>query len=660
MTAFRHLFQPLTLRHKTLKHRLVFGAHTANMSVEGLPAERHLGYYLERALGGAAMIVVEPTPVHRATRLTRGNFLAQDDAVIPHFRRITEACHAHGTVMIHQMYHLGAHGDWDNALDANWSPSGLPSLHDSDGSHAMTEAEIETLIDCFAQAARRDREAGFDGSEIMAGYGALLEQFWSAHTNRRDDRWGGDFERRMRFPVAVLDRIRKTVGEEHIVGVCLSVDSTRPDVLSVEDQQRVAAYLDARGLVDYFTVGTGSYYDFTRIMPTVVYEDKLGPPFAAKIKEAVRHARVQAESHIRTPENADYVIASGQADMVSIVRGQIADPHMANKALAGRPEDIRPCLSCNQMCWGRRSRDYYISCLVNPSAGREFEWGGDRFYRADSPKSILVVGGGPAGLEAARVAAERGHRVTLAEASDRLGGQFRLAGQQPRRGQILDLLAWYERQLERLQVVVRRNTYVDADAVRAAGADVVVLATGSLPAGNGYQRGLPTRDRLPGVDGPNVWSAEDVMGKAARLGSRVLVLDDGGNWKGVGTAWHLAERGHAVTIVTPDPYVGREVTRTAVDLPLRERLRKAGATFLVESAVVEWHGDAATVRDLMTGADARLPFDSLVLATTNVSVTELAEALRGSEIATHVIGDCLSPRHAAAAILDGRRLGLTL
>ncbi|MEX2650426.1 MAG: FAD-dependent oxidoreductase [Alphaproteobacteria bacterium] len=656
----KHLFQPLALRHVTLKHRLVFGAHTANMSERGLPAERHHGYYLERAIGGAAMIVIEPAPVHKATRLTRGNFLAQDDAVIPYFRRITDACHAHGTVMIHQMYHLGAHGDWDNALDANWSPSGLPSMHDSDGSHRMSEAEIEELIECFAEAARRDKEAGFDGSEIMAAYGALLEQFWSPYTNRRADRWGGGLDNRMRFAVACLSRMRARVGDDFVLGLCMSVDPSRPDVLSLADQQEAAAYLDARGLVDYLTIGTGSYYDFTRIMPTVVHEDKLGAPYAEAIKAAVRHARVQAESHIRTPENADVVIGSGQADMVSIVRGQIADPHMANKAREGRLDEIRPCLSCNQMCWGRRYRDYHISCLVNPSAGREFQWGGDRFTPAAAPRAILVVGGGPAGLEAARVAAERGHRVTLIEASDCLGGQFRLAGEQPRRAQILDLLAWYERRLEALQVTVRRNHYMEATEVESFGADAVVLATGSLPAATGYQRGLPTRDVMPGVERPNVFSVEDVMGRAARLGSNVLLLDDGGNWRGLGTAWHMAERGHTLTVVTPDPFVGRELARTAVDLPLRERLRKAGARFLVESAIVEWHGDGATIRDLMAGSEQRLPFDSLVLATTNIASTELADALAGGGLELHVIGDGLSPRHAPAAIYEGRKLGLAL
>ncbi len=657
---FPHLFSPIKVGARTLKHRLNFGAHTANMSVDGLPLERHLGYYRERARGGVAMIVVEPVPAHRTGVLTRGNFRHGDDAVVPHFRKITDACHEHGTVMIQQIYHVGAHGDWDNSFEPNWSPAGLPSMHDSDGSHAMTQSEIAEVIESHAQAARRAKEAGFDGCELMAAYNALIEQFWSPWTNRRDDHYGGSFENRMRFSAELLDRIRALCGPDFVIGMAVSVDPTRPDVLSLADQQEIAAWHDARGLYDYVTCGTGSYFDFTRIIPPFLYEDKLGPPFAEGLKQVVKHARVQAESHIRTPENADYVIASGQADMVSIVRGQIADPHMANKARDGRADDIRPCISCNQMCWGRRSRDYWISCLVNPSAGREFQWDGDRFAPAAKPKRVLVVGGGPAGLEAARVAAERGHQVTLAEASDRLGGQFRLAGMQPRRAQILDLLAWYERQLERLQVVVRLNTPMDGEEITQFGADSVIVATGSQPAQTGFQRGLPTTARLPGVERANAFSVEDVMGRSATLGKRVLLLDDVGNWRGSGTAWHMAEKGHAVTIVTPDAYVGREIARTGADWPARARLAKLGVAFITESVVTAWHGDAATIRSLLDDSERRLPFDSLVLATVNASQTEVAAALRDAGVAFQEAGDCLAPRHAPAAIYEGRKLGLSL
>jgi 2,4-dienoyl-CoA reductase-like NADH-dependent reductase (Old Yellow Enzyme family) len=657
---FPHLFQPLELRHKTLKHRLNFGAHTANMAEAGLPGERHLGYYLERAIGGAAMIVVEPVPAHRTGVLTRGNFRHEDDSIVPHFRRITDACHEHGTVMIQQIYHVGQHGDWDNSFEPSWSPSGLPSYHDCDGSHAMTGAEIAEVIEAFAQAARRAKESGFDGVELFAAYNALIDQFWTPWSNRRTDRWGGSFENRMRFSSAIIGRIRALVGEDFIVGLAVSMDPGTEVMLSLEALSEVVAWHDARGLMDYVTCGTGSYFDFSPLMPTVLYADKLGAPFAEGLKQAVTHAKVQAESHIRTPENADVVIASGQADMVSIVRGQIADPRMAAKAMADRPADIRPCISCNQMCWGRRYRDYWISCLVNPSSGREFDWGGDRFVPAERPREILVVGGGPAGLEAARVAAERGHKVTLAEASGALGGQFRLAGLQPRRAQILDLIAWYEGQLERLQVMVCTNTPLEAEEIRRIGADVVVLATGSQPAGTGFQRALPQMERLPGAERPNVWSVEEVMGRAARPGKRVVLLDDTGHWAGCGTAWHLAEQGHEVALVTPHAMAGRELERTAADIPLRAKLKQLAVTMLTESAVTEWHGDGATLRDLLDGSERRLAADALVLATANVAETTLMAELTDSGLELHVIGDGLAPRRAHNAIYEGRKLGLSL
>jgi NADPH-dependent 2,4-dienoyl-CoA reductase/sulfur reductase-like enzyme len=340
--------------------------------------------------------------------------------------------------------------------------------------------------------------------------------------------------------------------------------------------------------------------------------------------------------------------------MVSIVRGQIADPHLANKARAGRADDVRPCLSCNQMCWGRRYRDYWISCLINPSAGREFEWGGDRFTAASKPKSVLVVGGGVAGLEAARVAAERGHRVTLAEASDRLGGQFRLAGLAPRRQQIIDYIDWLERQLTRLQVKVLLNTPLDAAEVAAMGADAVILATGSLPDGKAFQRAMPEHDALPGIDRGNVASAEDVMARIARPGRRVIVLDETSNWKGGGTALMLAEAGHAVTVVTGAPFVMMEMARTNADIMLRTRLRELGVRMMTETVLREWHGNGATVQ-AFGGEPERIAADTLVVAATNVPENGLAE-----ELGAPAIGDAVAARNAAMAIYEGRRLAMSL
>ncbi len=651
---FPALFQPLQIRHKTLRNRIVFGSHTANMSVDGLPGERHRGYYEERARGGVGMIVVEPVPVHRTAVLTRGNFRHSTDEVIPHFRKITDAVHGHGAVICNQLYHVGQHGDFDNSYQPSWSPSGLPSFHDSDGSHAMSEAEIEEIIESFVQAARRAKEAGFDGIELFAAYNAIIDQFWLPFNNRRDDKWGGSFENRMRFSRTIMERIRKMAGEDFIIGLAVNMDPTSKVSQTIEQLQEVIAWHDERQLMDYVTCGTGSYFNFTGIIPHVFYADKLGAPHAEALKQVVKHAKVQCESHVRTPENANYVVASGQADMVSIVRGQIADPHLANKAKEGRPEDVRPCLSCNQMCWGRRYRDYWISCLINPSAGREFEWGGDRFTPAAKPKKVLVVGGGVAGLEAARVAAERGHQVTLAEASDKLGGQFRLAGLTPRRHQIIDYLDWFERQLAKLQVKVLLNTPLDAEEAKAFGADEIIVATGSMPDGKAFQRAMPEHDQLPGIERGNVASAEDVMARIARPGKRVLVLDETANWKGGGVALTLAEAGHQVTVVTPAAAVMAEMARTAADIELRARLRELGVTLRTDSVVREWHGDGATVQSF-GGPPERIAADTLVVAATNV-----AEHALGDELGAAMIGDAVAARNAAMAIYEGRKLAMGL
>lgn len=657
---FPHLFMPLQLRGHTLRNRIVFGAHTANMAENGVPGERHVAYYAERAIGGAGMIVVEPMPVHPAAVLTRGNFRPGDDSVIPHFRRVTQAIKSNGAVAIQQLYHIGAHGDSDNSYHPHWSPSGLPSYHDSDGSHAMGEAEIWETIDGFVHAARRCREAGFDGVEVWAAYLGLVDQFWTPWTNRRDDRWGGSLENRTRFSREILTRIRKTCGPDFIVGLAVSDEPDVKVALQRDELAEIVKLHDEPGLLDYVTCGSGGYLDFYKLMPTFLYPEKLGVDLASALKRVVRNAVVIAESHIRTPENAETVLGEGAADLVSIVRGQIADPHLATKAAGDRPQDIRGCISCNQMCWGRRSRDYWISCLVNPSAGREFERGGDRLTPATISRRVLVIGSGPAGLEAARVAAGRGHEVTLAEASSRLGGNFLLAGMQPRRAQILDLIAWYERQLEKLGVEVRLNSYLEAGDIDPSTVDVIVVATGSLSPDTGFQKALPTVGTMPGIGKGNVFTVEAVMARQARPGPHVLLLDEGGGWRGCGTAWKLAEEGHQVTIITPDPFVGKELQRSAADVPMRRALRQSGVRWLTETSIAEWHGDGATLIDHNNAERRFVEADALVTATTNFAADWLVPELAELGVTLRQIGDCAAPRQAPFAFYEGRKAGLEI
>ncbi|MBB1250556.1 FAD-dependent oxidoreductase [Rhizobium sp. G21] len=659
-TNFPRLGSPLKVGSHMLRNRIVFGAHTSNMAVDGVPGERHVAYYAERAIGGAAMIVVEPVPVHAAAVLTRGNFRHSDDSVIPYFRKVTEAIKSNGAVAIQQLYHIGAHGDSDLSFHPHWSPSGLPSYHDSDGSHAMTESEIWETIDGFVQAARRCKEAGFDGVEVWAAYLGMVDQFWTPWSNRRDDAWGGSLENRTRMSREIMTRIREVCGPDFIIGLAISDDSETSVTLQRDELAEIVKHHDDLRLMDYVTCGSGGYLNLDPLIPTFLFPEKLGTDLAAVVRKVVRNAVVMAESHIRTPENAESVLSEGSAELVSIVRGQIADPHLARKAIDGRPEDVRGCISCNQMCWGRRSRDYWISCLINPSVGREFEWGGDRFERTADPKTVLVVGGGPAGLEAARVAAERGHVVTLVEAASRLGGNFRLAGSQPRRAQIIDLLDWYERQLNRLGVDVRLNVYMEAEDVAAHGADHVILATGSMPTETGFQKAIPSVDILPGIELGGVWSIEAVMARQAKLGRRVLVLDEAGGWRGCGTAWKLAEDGHEVVILSPDAMIGKELVRTAADARLRKTLAKLGVTWKLEVSVVEWHGNGATIIDHTTGRRSFVDGDCLVTATTNVAVDGLAKELAALGIVSQSVGDCAAPRQAPYAFYDGRRAALAL
>jgi 2,4-dienoyl-CoA reductase-like NADH-dependent reductase (Old Yellow Enzyme family) len=663
MTPYPTLFSPLKLRDATLKNRIVFGAHTVNMSQEGIPGPRHFGYYRERARGGAAMIVVEPAPAHRTGILIRGNFLAESDDVIPHFRKITEECHSHGTVMIHQLYHVGGHGDQDNSWEPYWSPSGYPSFHDPWGSHAMSEAEIEELIEAFVAGARRDRDSGFDGTDLFAGYNCLIDQFWSPLTNRRTDKWGGSLENRLRFVTEITSRTRRKLGDSYIIGMTISGAEPYPGGLSLSDKLEIVRWLDERGLVDYFSVGTGSYLNqFSKIVPSFHFKMLLARNDAAAFKQVVRNARVTMEARVKTPDNAETVLSAGECDLVSIVRGQIADPHLARKASEGRADDIRPCISCNQLCLGRRLRDYYVSCLVNPSVSREHEWDGDHVGRSGRPKAVLIIGGGPAGLEAARVAAERGHRVRLVEKRSELGGQFRLAAGQPERGEIGGLLNWYRVQLQKLQVKLEFNKDMTAEDIRASGADEVILCTGSKPSRTGFQRAFPHIDRLPGVDHPNVHTVHDVLEGEVVPGNRVLLLDDiNGWWPASGTALHLAQQRHMVTIVTGSEKAAAQLDYSSTGDTTRERFAKLGVEVLLASALESWDGSIATIVNLYTGDKEEREFDSLVLALTNEPDSALERELAGERgISVHAIGDSVQARTASMAIFEARKLAMAI
>ena len=509
----------------------------------------------------------------------------------------------------------------------------------------------------MASTARLAKDAGYDGVEVDAGYNALIEQFWDPLANRRDDRWGGDLDNRSRFAVRVLEGIRGAVGEDFIVGLAVTGDGTGPGGLDLAARTEILALLDGGGLMDYVTVGTGTFLDADRASPSFLADEMPGAPLAAEIKQALKDAHVVGGSFVATVANAETILAGGMADMVSLIRPQMADPHLANKAAGDRPQEIRPCIACNQLCLGRRARGYWMSCLVNPAMGREHQWSGEP---AAAARRLLVVGAGPAGLEAARVSAERGHKVVLMERTDAVGGQLRLAAAQPRRHAVGELLRWYRDELTRLQVEVRLNRDLDAEGVRDFAADAVIVATGSGPARDGYQRSMPDVECLPGVEEESVLSVDDVLSGAPVSGPRVLLLDESDDWKGAGTALYMAERGLRVSFLTKGVLVAKGLISTKTHKALRKRFKELGVEGIVQSALVSWSGGAATIKHLVLGETETVRFDTLVLSTTNAAEEGLQAALAESGIEVHAIGDCVAPRTAAAAIHEGRRLALAL
>ena len=660
--TFQHVFEPLTIRHLTLRSRINFGAHTANMAVDGVPGERHIAYYRERALGGAGMIVVEPVPVHRTAVLTRGNFRHGDDSIIPAFRRLTDACReaGPGVVMIQQLYHVGQHGDADNSFAPNWSPSGLPSYHDADGSHAMTGAEIEEVIAGFISAADRASRSGFDGIEVFAAYHALVDQFWTPWSNRRTDEWGATAEDRMRLSARILAGIREACGEDFIVGLAINVDPESEATLSLDEVAEIVAWHDERRLMDYVTCGTGSYFDFYKLMPTSLYPQRLGAP----VRRAPQGGRPACSGPGREPHPDPRGGRSGDRGRTGRHGEHRARPDRRSAPGGqgpGRPSGRRAAVHLMQPAVLGPAFARLLDLVPDQPVGRARGRVGRRSVRAGGrARSVLVVGGGPAGLEAARVAAERGHRVTLAEGSSALGGQFRLAGLQPSRGQITDLLGWYARRLEALGVDVRLGVEMRAEDVAAAGADEVIVATGSRPPGTGFQRARPMVDRLPGADDPSVTSIQAVLDGSSEVGRRVLVLDDLGDWRGLGTALHLAELGHTVTILTAAPVAGGGLFHSAADVPLRQRYARAGGQTVTQSTVLAWRPTGATVQSTLTGATSEVPADTLVIAEAPVAVTALADALTDAGVAFHQVGDCVAPRRASLAFYEARELARRL
>jgi 2,4-dienoyl-CoA reductase (NADPH2) len=652
---FPKLFSPITLRKVTLRNRIVMLPMGSRFARDGEAREGDVAFYRARARGGVGAIITGGTPVHASgTMRNRGYYEPFVKEALPSLARLADAVHSEGAAIFGQLFHRGREfaGDTDWA---SWAPSAVASPNDPQTPHEMSLSEIEEIIEGFGTSAANLCKCGFDGIEIHGAHGYLVAQFLSAQANRREDRYGGSPQNRMRFLLEIVDSIRSNIGPDAVLGMRMSADEGEDvvDGIRLAYSEQIAKALAATGKVDYLSVTMGIRGAYVKDMSVHV---GAAVPLAAAIRKASA-LPVIAGQRINHPPLAEKVLASGAADMIGMARALIADWEWVAKARDGRVEEIRPCIACNQVC-----RSGIMGCVHSPTAGRETMWGPGSLKPAAVRRKVVVVGGGPAGMEAAIQSAERGHAVVLFEAGRRLGGQARIAALAPNRTEVDGVVAYRALELARLGVQLRLGVRADVAAVLAEKPDAVVIATGAVPA-------------LPEVEGGELSHVIDVIRalepdaqteKRLAAASSAVVVDNGsGFWETCGTAEALGKRGLQVHLVTPAGTVAGSVPVEAA-APLMRRLRWLGVTLLPLHRVSSIEAGKISVYDVVRVAATRileereLPADIVVYYAGKRAVTELAVQLEGRVPELHMVGDCVSPRRINHAVLEGHRAGRSL
>ncbi|MBI3942328.1 MAG: FAD-dependent oxidoreductase [Chloroflexi bacterium] len=655
---FHHLFTPYQIRNVTVRNRLLITAYTTRFSSDGVPNDREAYHLAERAKGGIGLIVSTGPSAHIQT--SRGYPEPWEaDAHRRGLQHVADQVHRYGAKLFVQVGHGGRQASSLYSEHVVWAPSPIPSPDVFEMPKEMELEDIQELVYSWGEMSRLVREGGADGVEIHSGYGGyFLDQWLSPYSNKRTDEYGGSPENRIRILMEVLDSVRRAVGDDYVVGLQLNGDDFTPGGLGLSDFQWISQKVAETGKLDYITVKAGTY--FTRYLGTPDMQVQPGcwVPMAAGIKAVVGDVAVFAVGRIVDPLHAERILAEGHADMVAMTRGHIADPEIANKAMAGRLEDIRPCVGCNEGCIDRMVKGGAISCTHNPAVGKEQDLGIGTLQPAEHPRRVLVIGGGPAGMKAAEIAARRGHQVMLYEKRPFLGGQVAIAVQVPFRQEYGGIIRYLDIQLKKLSVEVHLNTEVTMDLVKQLAPDVVIVATGSTPPREINVGWLPDGGIIPGADQPHVVTTWDVLENKIPLGRHVLVVDDGeGGWKGIATAEYIADQGCQVEYITPSGFVGAQLpTRTLP--PLLPRLVSKQVRLTPQTWIKQIDAHAVRVSHTVTGGERSIgPVDTVVLAFYNQADDRLYRHLKGIVPELHRIGDCLAPRKTIDAIREGELTG---
>jgi 2,4-dienoyl-CoA reductase-like NADH-dependent reductase (Old Yellow Enzyme family)/thioredoxin reductase len=675
VATYQHLLAPWKLRTTEIRNRVVFPPTCPTWVSDpfsGIFTDMAVDYYAERAKGGVGLIIIGGTHVHPSS-LSAPLMMPQlyNDAQIGPLSKIADAVHAHGCKLGIQLWHSGMRGypTYKQAAgfdpDATWytvSPSQVP-LGEFPGASTpkeLDEEEIEEILSAYRSAAERAIKAGLDGVELHLSHGYLPWQFLSPLYNKRTDRWGGSYENRLRFPLEALKRIRAGIGQKPFLGYRINSTSFWPGDLEIDDVRKIVPDIEAKSDIDYVSVSAGVHHTF--IHTPMEFKGGWESGYVRKIKE-VTNKPVFLVGRITMPDVAEDLLATKSADAICLARQLFTDPEWVNKAAAGKADDIRACVAAN-FCWKSVSRGGRVQCVYNPTIGREGAWGAGTLIKVNNPKKALVIGGGPAGLEYARVAAARGHQITVLEATDELGGHVRLQSLLPSRTEFGEIARWLGDQAGKNGAAIKTGIAVEEENLDQILAeykpDHVVVATGSKGAVDGFQGW--TADGLPGWESGNCLTWEEVVTSRAMTPPRsfpghAIVLDDLGDVAGPLTAVALAESGcKSVTLATRWPMVGMETMLDVYFEWIMPRVYKAGVRIMADHFVRKIDGKNIVLFNVHNEkAEVTLPADWIVMATGRRSENALYPLLKARKISAEMIGDANAPRYTYEAVYEGHR-----